>query len=66
MRGRKYDKFAYFTQYEKDELDEELNSVFPKVAPIKNKIPYEYDVFGNTVSIPLKSDEIRFLRKNRT
>ena len=64
MRGRKFDKFAYFTQYEKDELDEELNSVFPRVTPIRNKIPFPYDVFGNSVSIPLKSDEIRFLRKN--
>ena len=63
MRGRKFDKFAYFTQYEKDELDEELNSVFPRVTPIRNKISFSYDVFGNSVSIPLKSDEIRFLRK---
>ena len=45
MRGRKFDKFAYFTQYEKDELDEELNSVFPRVAPIRNKIPFLHMMF---------------------
>ena len=64
MRGRKFNKFSYFTQYEKDDLDRELESVFPRVSPIRNKIPFTYDVFGNTVSIPLKSDEKRFLRKN--
>ena len=64
MRGRKFNKFSYFTQYEKDDLDRELEAVFPRVSPIRNRIPFTYDVFGNQVSVPLKSDEKRFLRKN--
>ena len=28
MRGRKFDKFSYFTQYEKDDLDRELEVYF--------------------------------------
>ena len=46
-RGRKYDKFVYFNQYEKDELDEELENVFPSLTPVRNYISYEYDAFGN-------------------
>ena len=64
MRGRRFDKFSYFSQYEKDEFDDELQSVFPRVAPVRNSIQYPYDTFGNQVTIPLKSNEKRFLRKN--
>ena len=53
MRGRKFNKFSYFTQYEKDDLDRELEAVFPRVAPIRNRIPFPYDVFGNQVTVPL-------------
>ena len=63
-RGRKYDKFVYFNQYEKDELDEELENVFPSLTPVRNYISYKYDAFGNSISVPLKSNEKRFLRKN--
>ena len=64
QRGRKYDKFLYFNQYEKDDLDRELEAVFPNLTPVRNYIPFKYDVFGNQVSVPLKSNEKRFLRKN--
>ena len=63
-RGRKYDKFVYFNQYEKDELDEELENVFPSLTPVRNYISYKYDAFENSISVPLKSNEKRFLRKN--
>ena len=63
-RGRRYDKFLYFNQYEKDDIDRELENVFPILTPVRNYIRYDYDVFGNTVSVPLKSSEKRFLRKN--
>ena len=64
MRGRRYDKFNYFNQIERDYIDDELDRVFPKVTPVRNSIQYQYDNFGNQVSIPLKSAEKRFLRKN--
>ena len=63
-RGRRYDKFLYFNQYEKDDLDRELEAVFPNLTPVRNYIPFKYDMFGNQVSVPLKSNEKRFLRKN--
>lgn len=65
MRGRKYDKFRYFSQFERDAIDEELYSVFPKVTPVKNTIQYNYSPeLGLGVSVPLNSSEKRFLRKN--
>ena len=48
------DKFLYFNQYEKDDLDRELEAVFPNLTPVRNYIPFKYDVFGNQVSVPLK------------
>ena len=36
LRGRKYDKFMYFSQFERDKIDEELYRVRPTIYPIKN------------------------------
>ena len=65
MRGRRYDKFNYFTQIQRDEIDEELYKIFPNVTPVRNYINYTYSPdLGLSVSVPLKSNEKRFLRKN--
>jgi len=65
MRGRRFDKYSYFSQFERDYIDEELDAVFPTVTPLKNYIPYNYSPkLGLSVSVPLKSIEKRFLRKN--
>ena len=41
-----------------------MRQYFQTLTPVRNYIPFKYDVFGNQVSVPLKSDEKRFLRKN--
>ena len=65
MRGRRFDKYSYFSQFERDYIDEELDAVFPTVTPLKNYITYNYaPKLGLGVSVPLKSIEKRFLRKN--
>ena len=65
MRGRRYDKFNYFTQIQRDDIDEELYKIFPNVTPVRNYINYTYSPdLGLSVSVPLKSNEKRFLRKN--
>ena len=65
MRGRRYDKFSYFSQFERDYIDDELDAVFPQVTPLKKYITYNYaPKLGLGVSVPLKSIEQRFLRKN--
>jgi hypothetical protein len=66
MRGRKYNKFNYFNQFERDAIDEELFNVMPQVTPVKNYINVGY---GNPkldlgVSVPLNSLEKSFVRKN--
>ena len=65
LRGRKYNKFQYFNQFERDYIDEELLSVFPKVTPVKNYLRYDYaPELGLGVTIPLTSKQKRFLRQN--
>ena len=65
IRGRKYNKFQYFNQFERDYVDEELFSVFPKVTPVKNYIRYDYAPdLGLGVSVPLTSKQKRFMRQN--
>ena len=41
LRGRKYDKFMYFSQFERDEIDEELYRVRPTIYPIKNNFRWK-------------------------
>ena len=65
MRGRRYDKFSYFSQFKRDYVDDELDAVFPQITPLKNSITYSYaPKLGLGVSVPLKSIEKRFIRKN--
>ena len=66
MRGRKYDKFNYFNQFERDEIDYELDKVFPQIQPVRNyiRVPYGNKKLGLEVSVPLNSLEKSFVRKN--
>ena len=66
MRGRKYDKFNYFNQFERDAIDDELDKVFPQIMPVKNyiRVPYGNKKLGLEVSVPLNSLEKSFVRKN--
>ena len=66
MRGRKYDKFNYFNQFERDAIDDELDKVFPSIMPVKNyiRVPYGNKKLGLEVSVPLNSLEKSFVRKN--
>ena len=60
MRGRRYDKFNYFTQIQRDEIDYKLYKIFPNVTQ-RNYINYTYSPdLGLSVSVPLKSNEKRF------
>ena len=66
MRGRKYDKFNYFNQFERDAIDDELDKVFPSIMPVKNyvRVGYGNKKLGLEVSVPLNSLEKSFVRKN--
>ena len=66
MRGRKYDKFNYFNQFERDAIDDELEKVFPQIMPVKNyiRVGYGNKKLGLEVSVPLNSLEKSFVRKN--
>ena len=65
LRGRKYDKFMYFSQFERDEIDEELYRVRPTIYPIKNNFRYTYSgLIGESVTVKLNSKEKRWFRQN--
>jgi hypothetical protein len=66
MRGRKYNKFLYFNQFERDEIDKELDAVLPQVTPVKNyiRVGYGNKKLGLDISVPLNSLEKSFVRKN--
>jgi len=65
LRGRKYDKFMYFSQFERDKIDEELYRVRPTIYPIKNSYRYTYSgLIGESVNVKLNSREKRWFRQN--
>lgn len=69
MRGRKFDKFNYLNQFERDAIDDELENVFPSIMPVKNYVRIGYGgttgkKLGFEVSVPLNSLEKSFVRKN--
>ena len=65
LRGRKYDKFMYFSQFERDKIDEELYRVRPTIYPIKNNYRYTYSgLIGESVTVKLNSKEKRWFRQN--
>ena len=65
LRGRKYDKFMYFSQFERDSIDEELYRVRPTFYPPKNYYRYTYEgLLGESVSVKLNSREKRWFRQN--
>jgi len=65
LRGRKYDKFMYFSQFERDAIDEELYRVNPKITPPRDYFRYTYGgVLGEEVSVKLNSQEKRWFRQN--
>jgi len=65
MRGRRYDKFQYFNQFERDYIDEELFNVMPKVTPVKDyaTVPYGPKGLDLSVTVPLNSLEKSYTRK---
>ena len=65
LRGRKYDKFMYFSQFERDKIDEELYRVRPTFYPPKNYYRYNYEgLIGESVTVKLNSTEKRWFRQN--
>jgi hypothetical protein len=61
--GDRIEKFGHLSSFQMTPVKEELLKVLPTFTPIDKKIPYKFGT-GMNVSIPLKSDELRFLKKN--
>ena len=56
----------YFSQFERDEIDEELYRVRPTIYPIKNNFRYTYSgLIGESVTVKLNSKEKRWFRQKR-
>ena len=60
--GDKIEKFGFFSTYQMTPAKEVFKKVMPKILPIDKKITTSID--GISVSTLLKSDELRFLKKN--
>ena len=55
----------YFSQFERDKIDEELYRVRPTIYPIKNSYRYTYSgLIGESVTVKLNSKEKRWFRQN--
>jgi hypothetical protein len=63
MYGNRIEKFGFLSFIKKTDVSRAVEEVMPNIRPIKDNIQYTY-ANGMSVQIPLKSDELRFYKKN--
>ena len=63
MYGNRIEKFGFLSFIKKTDVSRAVEEVMPNIRPIKDNIEYTY-ANGMSVQIPLKSDELRFYKKN--
>ena len=63
MYGDRIEKFGFVSFIKKTDVSRAVEKVMPSIRPIKDNIQYTY-ANGLSVQIPLKSDELRFYKKN--
>ena len=61
--GNRVEKFGFLSTIKKTDVSRAVEKVMPDIRPIKDNISYTY-ANGMSVQIPLKSDELRFYKKN--
>jgi hypothetical protein len=63
MYGNRIEKFGFLSFIKKTDVSRAVEKVMPNIRPIKDSVNYTY-ANGLEVQIPLKSDELRFYKKN--
>jgi len=63
MYGNRIEKFGFLSFIKKTDVSRAVEKVMPNIRPIKKSVNYTY-ANGLEVQIPLKSDELRFYKKN--
>ena len=63
-RGREYNKFAFKTSYEMDDIDKEIRRVNPNIRPARKYITVPIDGTPQSVNVPLNSEEQRWIKEN--
>ena len=61
--GDRIEKFGFLSTIKKTDVSRAVEKVMPDIKPIKDTISYTY-ANGLSVQIPLKSYELRFVKKN--